>query len=158
MALRQSSDLRNPTVIWIPLNFTFENFKSVISLMNYDKVFFNTLFMAISNTLLNVSICACTAYGLARFKFRINKLLFALIIFTIIVPAQCISTPLYLLYRNFDFFGIGSLVGMITGKYLTVNMLNSSAPMSISSQSATFPCMTTNRGNFWIFSILMWNW
>lgn len=133
MALRQSSDLRNPTVIWIPLNFTFENFKSVISLMNYDKVFFNTLFMAISNTFLNVSICACTAYGLARFKFRINKLLFALIIFTIIVPAQCISTPLYLLYRNFDFFGIGSLVGMITGKYLTVNMLNSSAPMIISS-------------------------
>lgn len=133
MAFRSPSDLHNPTVIWIPLNFTLANFKSVFSLMKYDKVFFNTLIMAATNTLLNVAVCACTAYGLARFKFRINKLMFTLIIFTIIVPAQCISTPLYLLYRNFDFFGIGSIVGLITGKYLTVNLLNTQAPMLVSS-------------------------
>lgn len=132
MALREPSDLRNPVVIWIPMNFTLENFKSVLKLMDYKSVFFNTLFMALSCTVINVAVCACTAYGLARFKFKINKLLFSCIIFTIIVPAQCISTPLYLLFRNFDFLGIGSLFGVLTGKYLTVNLLDTPGPMIIS--------------------------
>ena len=131
MALRTSEDLHNPTVIWIPMHFTMENFVDVFGLMNYGKVFFNTLSMALLGTLFNVSVCACTAYGLARFKFKINKLIFFLCIFTIIVPAQCIATPLYLEFRNFDFLGIGSLIGLISGKNLTVNLLNSYGTMLI---------------------------
>lgn len=131
MAIRTSEDLHNPTVIWLPMHFTLENFTDVFGLMNYGKVFFNTLSMALFGTALNVAICACTAYGLARFKFKINKLIFFLCIFTIIVPAQCISTPLYLGFRNFDFFGIGSLIGLISGKNLTVNLLNSYGTMLI---------------------------
>lgn len=131
MALRTSEDLHNPTVIWIPMHFTLENFTDVFGLMNYEKVFFNTLTMAVLATALNVAVCACTAYGLARFKFKINKLIFFLCIFTIIVPAQCISTPLYLQFRNFDFFGIGSLIGLISGKNLTANLLNSYGTMLI---------------------------
>jgi len=131
MALRTSEDLHNPTVIWIPMHFTLENFKDVFELMHYPKVFFNTLSMSLLGTLLNVSVCACTAYGLARFEFKINKLIFFLCIFTIIVPVQCISTPLYLQFRNFDFLGIGSLIGLITGKNLTVNLLDTYGTMLI---------------------------
>ena len=132
MAFRASDDLHDPTVIWIPLHFTLENFTDVIELMDYKNVFLNTLFTAATCTALNVSICACSAYGLARFKFRFSKLIFSLIIFTIIVPAQCMATPLYLQYRNFDFLGIGTLIGWITGNYLTINLLNTPAPMMIS--------------------------
>lgn len=131
MSLRTSADLHNPTVIWIPLHFTLENFKDVFELMDYTKVFFNTFAMALLGTALNVAVCACTAYGLARFKFKINKLIFFLCIFTIIVPAQCISTPLYLQFRNFDFLGLGSLIGLFTGSNLTVNLLNSYGTMLI---------------------------
>lgn len=124
MALRTSEDLHNPTVIWIPMHFTLENFKDVFRLMDYGTVFTNTLLMAILCTALNVTICACTAYGLARFEFKINKIIFFLCIFTIIVPVQCIATPLYLQFRNFDFLGVGSLIGLFTGKDLTVNLLD----------------------------------
>ena len=42
------------------------------------------------------------------------------------------ATPLYLQYRNFDFLGLGTLIGWITGNYLTINLLNTPAPMMIS--------------------------
>lgn len=131
MSIRTSEDLHDPTVIWIPMHFTLENFKDVFDLMDYDKVLINTLSMSVLGTVLNVAVCACTAYGLARFDFKINKIIFFLCIFTIIVPVQCIATPLYLQFRNFDFLGIGSIIGLITGKNLTVNMLNTYGTMLI---------------------------
>lgn len=131
MALRTSEDLHDPTVIWIPLHFTLENFKDVFGLMDYPKVFMNTLLMSVLGTALNVAVCACTAYGLARFKFRGSRLIFFLCIFTIIVPVQCIATPLYLQFRNFDFLGLGSIIGLFTGKALTVNLLNTYGTMLI---------------------------
>lgn len=129
MAFRASDDLHNPLVIWVPLNFTLENFIDVIDIMNYKTVFLNTFSMALICTVINMALCASTAYGLARFKFRLSKLVFFGVVFTIIVPMQCISTPLYLLFKNFDFGGIGSLSGLIAGKYFTVNLLDTLWPM-----------------------------
>jgi multiple sugar transport system permease protein len=63
-------------------------------------------------------------YGLARFKFKERELIFALILFTLIVPPQVLLIPLYVFYQRFDILGI---IRLIKGEPL--NLLNSYYPI-----------------------------
>lgn len=131
VSLRGTEDLYDPTVIWIPKAVTLDNYKDVIELIDYFRLLGNSFFISLISTVLNVAVCASVGYGFARFRFKFRNLAFALVLFTIIVPPQNISIPMYMQYKNFDFLGVGSLIGLFTGKPLTVNMLNTSLTMFI---------------------------
>lgn len=124
VAIRQTSDLYDPTVIWIPKHFTAENFYSVIEVMDYWKLLGNTMLYSVICTLLSVISCSFAGYGFARFNFKLKMPLFVLMLFMIIVPPQIVSIPLYLQYNKFDFFGISVLIEKITGISTYVNLLN----------------------------------
>ncbi len=125
MAFRTAEDIYDPTVIWIPKTFTNENFMEVFDMMNYFPRLLKTIEISIIATVINVMICAFAGYGFARFKFKFKGLLFGFVLFTIIVPPQSISIPMYLGYKNFDYLGIGTVIGWITGTPFTANLLNS---------------------------------
>lgn len=124
VAIRESIDLYDPTVIWIPKNFTLDNFKSAIDTLDYWRLFGNTLLISVVGTFLNVSSCALAGYGFARFNFKLKEIFFMLVMFMIIIPPQVISIPLYLQYSNFDFLGIGLLLDLISGLNTSVNLLD----------------------------------
>ena len=124
MAFRTAEDIYDPTVIWIPKTFTTENFKEVFEMMDYFPKLLKTVEISVIATILNVMICAFAGYGFARFRFKGKGLLFGFVLFTIIVPPESISIPMYIGYKNFDFLGIGTLIGYITGTPLTANLLN----------------------------------
>ncbi len=124
ISIRQTSDLYDPTVIWIPKNFTLQNFVTAMKTLDYGRLFGNTLFYSIVGTLLNISACALAGYGFARFKFKLKGLFFTFLLFTIIVPPQVVSIPLYLQYSRFDFFGFSWLLDKLTGIEAYANFLN----------------------------------
>ena len=124
-AFRPIEGINDPSVIWIPKTFTLENFKQVIEMMDYGKTLPTSLVLNLSVSFVQMIACMVTGYGFARFKFRFQKALFGLVLFTVLVPIQIISVPSYAYFLHFDFFGIGSLVGLFTGKALTVNLLGS---------------------------------
>lgn len=124
VSIREGADLYDPTVIWIPKNLTAENFRMVIEMLDYWKLLGNTVFYSAVSTLLSVISCALAGYGFARFKFRFKTLLFGMLLFTIIVPPQIVSIPMYLQYSDFDFFGIGLLIKAVSGADATVNLLD----------------------------------
>ena len=125
VSFRESADLYDPTVIWIPRHWTTENFRLVMETMNFWPTLFSTLRLSFVSTLLNVAVCALAGYGFARFKFRLKNLAFACVLCTIIIPPQNVSIPMYMQYVNFDFLGIGSLIGCFTGSAVGVPLLNS---------------------------------
>ena len=129
VAIRQSADLYDPTVIWIPKHFTLDNFSMVIDALDYWKLLGNTMLFSVLSTLFSVISCALAGYGFARFKFKFKGILFALLIFTIIVPPQIVSIPLYLQYADFDVFGLTSLIEMFTGSEITIKLLDT--PMTL---------------------------
>ncbi len=129
VSIRETSDLYDPTVIWIPKNFTLQNFVSAIETIDYGRLFGNTMFFALVGTFLNIVSCALAGYGFARFKFKFKGLLFAFLLFMIIVPPQVVSIPLYLQYSKFDFFGFSWLLEKITGIQAYANFLNT--PLTI---------------------------
>lgn len=129
IAFKHRVDLYDPTVVLIPRNFTLENFKFVIETMNYFRTLLNTFLLSSGTMLLTTISCALAGYGFARFKFRGNNLLFALVILTILVPPQTVMVPTYLQYRNFDVFGI---IGLFNGGE-GINLLGTYWPFFISS-------------------------
>lgn len=127
ISFKSMDDLYDPTVIWVPKQFTLENFKLVFEAMNYPRVLLNTLFLSSAVMLLQTISCVLAGYGFARVKFKGSGLLFGAVIFTILVPSHTIMIPLYLNFKNFDLFGV---IELFTGK--PANLINSYWPFIIS--------------------------
>jgi multiple sugar transport system permease protein len=92
--------------------------------MDYFKSLGNSMILSVGVTILQTFTCLLVGYGFARFNFKFKNLLFGLVIFTIIVPPQILTIPMFLHFRFFDLFGIFKL---ITGKP-GVNLLDTYFP------------------------------
>lgn len=121
-AIRGPEDYYNPLVVWVPINYSFQSFKNAINLLDYWNTLGRTTFYSVGASVLQTLVCALTGYGLARFKFKGKGLILIGVILTVIVPNQTIIVPLYEQYKFFDFFGIGSLIELISGTPLQVNL------------------------------------
>jgi multiple sugar transport system permease protein len=128
IAFKDRIDIYDNSVIMIPKHFTFGNFILVSRVLKYPEVLLNTVLLSGLVMLLQTFTCVLAGYGFSRMKFRGSGLLFACVIFTILVPSQTIMIPTYLQYKNFDFLG---LVSLIQGKPL--NLIDTFWPFVISS-------------------------
>lgn len=108
-AFMQQGDIFDNTVIWVPKHFTLDNLKMAAKAMNYKTSFFNSVFISALVTVLQTSMCMMVGYGFARYDFPLKNALFLLVIVTFLIPPQILMIPLFLTFRNFDFFGILSL-------------------------------------------------
>lgn len=122
VAFKSEADLYDRTVIYIPREFTFSAIVRVFNSMDYLKVFFSTFFLSSVVSILQIISCTLVGYGFARFRFPGKKLLFFLVIITIVVPPQTVLLPTYLHFRNFDIFGIFRLLGFEKGVSLIDNV------------------------------------
>ena len=132
IALRDPVDLFDSTVVWIPRTFTMENIEYVMERLRYPQAVTNTFLLSIGTAVLQTISCALAGYGFARLRFPGSNILFALVVFTIVIPPQTIMVPTYLHFRFFDVFG---LYGLVTGKS-GINLLNSFWPFFILSAFA----------------------
>lgn len=72
----------------IPSTHLKENWDTVFSYFNLFKGMWNSLLVAVPATLLGAYFSAMTAYGLAMYKFKGNKLLFMVILIFMMIPGQ----------------------------------------------------------------------
>lgn len=85
-------------------DFTLENYARAwagFGGVSFPHVLFNSLFVAIASVTGTVLSCALAAYAFARIDFFCNRILFALMLLTIMVPYHAILIPQYLLFREF---------------------------------------------------------
>ncbi len=83
--------------IFIPKDFTLENFKEVLRLVPIIRYVINSFIVAASTVVLNVILSALAAYPLARMEFKGKKIAFFAILATIMVPFQTIMLPVYII-------------------------------------------------------------
>lgn len=106
--------------VWIPQAVSSLSFRLADKILKYGK----SLIYSIGNTLvlviLQVLCASMAAYSFARLKFRGSRILFGIVIFSIIVPSQSIMLAQYITFKNFDIFG---LIKLITGK--PINLVGS---------------------------------
>ncbi len=99
-------DFVDVTVRLIPKNFSLDIYKAVWTEQKYFEAFTNTLFLSASTAVIQTFVCAFVAYGLAKFKFKGNGLVFLAVIFSLVVPHQTLQLSLFMNFRYFDILGI----------------------------------------------------
>lgn len=132
VAFKDKSDIYNPTIYMIPVNFTWENVQLAMGILDYFPMLGKTLLFVMVVTVLTAASCALAGYGFARFDFPGNGLFFGLVVVTILVPTTTLMLPYYIHFKNFDVFG---LIQLFTGKS-GVNLLNTYWPSIITSATA----------------------
>lgn len=102
-SFRDSIDMNDPSVMWIPKHFTLDVIAETAEVMELPETLLNTFLLNIGCSAVQVMACAVTGYGFARFDFFGRKFFFGIVIMMIIVPPQIISLPLY---SNFVHLGL----------------------------------------------------
>ncbi|MBQ1852369.1 MAG: carbohydrate ABC transporter permease [Lachnospiraceae bacterium] len=99
-------DLFDRTVISIPRHFSTQAIRLGWKLMYHFKPFWYSIWIGVLVGVIQVISSTLVGYGFARFKFPLKNFWFACVILMIIVPPQTLLTPMYLMFSDFDIFGI----------------------------------------------------
>jgi len=111
-SIKSEADMFDPTTIWVPKEPTIQTYKDAYNAMGYWEGFRNSLVIAGLPMLLQVISCSFIGYGFARLKFKESKLIFSLVLLTLIIPQQVIVIPQIMMYKEFDIFGLLKLLGI----------------------------------------------
>ncbi|NLM53639.1 MAG: carbohydrate ABC transporter permease [Firmicutes bacterium] len=122
-------DLIDQTVRYVPKHPTWDNYRFAMEVMNFWRVFTNSLLLSVVVATLQLVSSTLVGYGLARFEFRGRNLILAAAIFTLVVPPQMMMVPLYLNWRFFNIYGL------LPGQGL--NLLNSPWPFILTAITGT---------------------
>lgn len=111
-AFKGIEDLYNANVYIIPQNFTVEHVVAAFNRVNlFGKTGWFALWYSALIALLQVASATLAGYGFARFKFPGSKILFACVLFVLIVPPATITTSLYEFFLDFDPWGLATASG-----------------------------------------------
>ena len=126
------SDFKDVTVVLISKNPTIEQYTAIIKENDYFMSLLNSFLISASVALIQTLVCALTAYGLAKFKFKGNNLLFFIVIFTMMVPQDSVQ---YAMKDYFQNFGSSNPIGYILSGVgiIKEGFVNSLAPLYIMS-------------------------
>ncbi len=114
-SLMTQEQYTDTSVVYVPKELSLVNFKVAWKTLEYPKTLVWTIIVNVVSALIQVLTCAFTAYGFSRFNFKGKNIFMALLIFSIIVPAQMTVIPSYINFRNFDILSIGQLINTISG-------------------------------------------
>ncbi len=99
-------DFVDVTVRLIPKTWTLDTYKAILLENNYLSAFINTLLLSLSTALIQTLVCCFVGYGLAKFRFRGNRLVMILVVVTLIIPHRTLAFSLQRFFLDFDIWGI----------------------------------------------------
>ena len=82
----------------LPTSLDFTNFLLAFERMNFLNAFTNSLIITVLSVMLILITSAMAAYFLVRFKWKSNKIIFAIFVASMIVPFQAVMIPLVSIY------------------------------------------------------------
>jgi multiple sugar transport system permease protein len=97
---------------FLPHNFTLDNYKQIfLQEPLFFRWLFNSVFIAVSVTILNLLFNSMAGYALARLRFKGKRFWFFLILAVLAVPAQVTLIPTFLILKAIGW--LNSYQGMI---------------------------------------------
>lgn len=127
-AFRPDEQLYDPAVVWLPRTWTLENYGTAFMALDYAGSLMTTVSYLMVSAVIEIVSCALVAYGLARFKFPEQKLIFALVLLTILVPPQMLSVASYVQFSHLDILGIVQSINKIFGTSWRINVIDTVWP------------------------------
>ena len=127
-------DFADPTVNMIPKNWSVEIYKQLAIDDEYLTILLNTTLLSVGTALVQTFICCMIGYGLAKFRFKGNKLVMIFVIITMAIPHSTLQMSMFQHFKSFDLMTIQSLnwkgiIQLVTGK--APSFLNTFAPFFV---------------------------
>ncbi len=94
------SDMKDATVVLISKTPTFNQYWYILTENGYLKAFITTFLVSLSIAFIQTLVCALVAYGLAKFKFKGNSIVFAFVIVTLMIPQEALKNSMTAFFRQ----------------------------------------------------------
>ncbi len=101
-SFKTTRELRREPSRWIPEEPTLQNYRDLFDRLDFPRYFFNSTFVAIAVTAANLLFCSMLGYALAKLEFPGKRVLFAVVLATLMVPGVVTLVPLFVLVSNFN--------------------------------------------------------
>lgn len=111
-SVKTNAELRQVPPTWLPESPTLDNYTSLFSRLSFGRYFFNSTLVAVVVTVSNLLFCSMVGYALVMLRFRGKRVIFALIIGTLMIPGVVTFVPLFVLVANLG------LVNTLPGLFL----------------------------------------
>jgi ABC-type glycerol-3-phosphate transport system permease component len=103
----------------VPEHPTLENFTDAWTGQDFGRYFVNSLIVSVASTAIAVALSAMLAFAFARYRFPGRRVLFAMLLFTMMVPGMVLLIPQFVLAKNLGL--LNSLQGLVI-VYATMNL------------------------------------
>lgn len=94
-SLKPQNEIYSTSIKVLPSRWFPNNYERLFGETMYVRWYFNTLFVALSRTILSLLLCTLAGFAFAKYDFRFKKPLFIFVIATFTLPFQVVLVPLY---------------------------------------------------------------
>ena len=87
--------IHQPSYLSIVWDKFTSNYRNLWKTVPYNRYFINSVFIATASTLLTLFFCSLGGYAFAKYQFRGQKILFGILLASMMVPFQVLLVPLF---------------------------------------------------------------
>ena len=84
----------------VPGKYLLDNLRNMLSMVNMPRGFLNSAIVSFSSTFLSIYFGAMTAFGLFEYKFKLKKVIYVILMVSMMVPGQLGIIGLFKLCNN----------------------------------------------------------
>ena len=111
-SVKPEGEVRRVPPTWLPETWTLENYRLLFEKLDFPTYLLNSVLVASAVTIGNVLFGAMLGYALAKLEFPAKRLVFALVLGTLMIPGVVTFVPLFVMVTNMG------LTNTLTGMWL----------------------------------------
>jgi multiple sugar transport system permease protein len=101
-SFKLTPEVRRYPTSWIPKEPTLQNYRDLRDQMDFPRYFLNSTIVALAVTAGNLLFCSMLGYALAKLEFPGKRILLAVMLATMMIPAFVTFMPLFVLVSNMN--------------------------------------------------------
>ena len=94
-SLKTYNEITANPVVWWPSTIQWSNYTEALAVAPFDIFFRNTVIVCIANTVITLFTTILASFAFARLKFKGQKVLFVLLLATLMIPSQLLIITNY---------------------------------------------------------------
>jgi len=110
-SFKPEAEVRAVPPTWWPETLTLDNYDRLFTQLDFPTYFMNSVIVALAVTIGNIVFCSMLGYALAKLSFPGKRLMFMIVLGTLMVPGVVTFVPLFVLTTKMGLSN--TLIGMI---------------------------------------------
>jgi len=104
-SLKSLNEISNSTLTLLPRHYHWDNYIRVFERIPYVRFSLNTLYVTVMSVIGQIISSTLVAYSLTKIDWQGKKLIFPIVIATMLIPYQVTLIPLYIIFQKLHLVG-----------------------------------------------------